>query len=102
MTSQCWSRVVSVLVFGLVLATAGSARAQWGFPGVSVPASVSPFGVGYGTDAAYGLSPSITARSQRQASRARATSSASRPPAMPGASGEGLSRPRRLSRSPMQ
>ena len=41
MTSQRWSRVVSVLVFGLVLATAGSARAQWGFPGTSVPASVS-------------------------------------------------------------
>jgi hypothetical protein len=57
MTSQRWSRVVSVLVFGLVLVTAGSARAQWGFPGASVPASVSSFGVGYGTDAAYGISP---------------------------------------------
>ena len=36
MTSQRWSTFVSVLVFALVLATAGSARAQWGFPGTSV------------------------------------------------------------------
>ena len=35
MTSQRWSTLVSVLVFALVLATAGSARAQWGFPGTS-------------------------------------------------------------------
>jgi hypothetical protein len=32
MTSQRWNKVVSILVFGLVLATAGSAQAQWGYP----------------------------------------------------------------------
>jgi hypothetical protein len=32
MTSQRFSKLVSVLVFGLVLATAGSAQAQWGYP----------------------------------------------------------------------
>jgi hypothetical protein len=32
MTSQRWSKLISVLVFSLVLATAGSAQAQWGYP----------------------------------------------------------------------
>ena len=32
MKSQRWSTLVSGLVFALVLTTAGSARAQWGFP----------------------------------------------------------------------
>ena len=49
MTSQRWSKLVSVFVFALVLGTAGSARAQWGYP----PAS--QFGLGYG--AVPGISP---------------------------------------------
>jgi hypothetical protein len=49
MTSQRWSKFVSVFVFTLVLGTAGSARAQWGYP----PAS--QFGLGYG--AVPGISP---------------------------------------------
>jgi hypothetical protein len=57
MTSQQWSRLVTVLVFSLVLATAGSARAQWGFPGISSQPGVSPFGLGYGSWTAYGSSP---------------------------------------------
>jgi hypothetical protein len=32
MTSQRWNKLVSVSVFGLVLATADSAQAQWGYP----------------------------------------------------------------------
>jgi hypothetical protein len=32
MTSQRGNKLISVLVFGLVLATAGSAQAQWGYP----------------------------------------------------------------------
>jgi hypothetical protein len=55
MRSQRWSKLVSVLVFGLVLATAGTARAQWGFPVAGGYPAVSQFGVGYG---AYpGISP---------------------------------------------
>jgi hypothetical protein len=49
MTSQRWSKLVSVFVFTLVLGTAGSARAQWGYP----PAG--QFGLGYG--AVPGISP---------------------------------------------
>jgi hypothetical protein len=49
MTSQRRNKLISVLVFGLVLATAGSARAQWVYP------SIGPFGVGYG--AVPGFSP---------------------------------------------
>jgi hypothetical protein len=44
--------LVSILVFALAMATAGPARAQWGFPGTS-----GPFGPGYGTGTAYGISP---------------------------------------------
>jgi hypothetical protein len=55
MTSQRWNRLVSVLVLGLVLATAGSARAQWGFPAIAGNPGVSQFGLGYGT--AQGISP---------------------------------------------
>jgi hypothetical protein len=47
MTSQRWSTVVSALVFALVLATADSARAQWGHPGTSGFASINQFGPGY-------------------------------------------------------
>jgi hypothetical protein len=47
MTSQHWSTVVSVLVFALVLATADSASAQWGYPGTSGFASFSQLGPGY-------------------------------------------------------
>ena len=46
MTSQRWSRPVSVLIFALVLATAGSAQAQWGFPAPpGARVDVSSFGV---------------------------------------------------------
>jgi len=55
MTSQRWCTLVSVLVFALVLATAGSARAQWGFPGTAGYSGVSQFGLGYG--AVQGISP---------------------------------------------
>jgi hypothetical protein len=48
MTSQRWSTLVSVLVLALVLATAGSAQAQWGFPAASGYAGISDFGLGYG------------------------------------------------------
>ena len=48
MKSQRWSTFVSGLVFALVLATGGSARAQWSFPGISGFPAVGPFGLGYG------------------------------------------------------
>jgi hypothetical protein len=54
MTSQRWSTLVSLLVFALVLATAGRARAQWGFPLTSGQPSVSPFGPQYGTGIGFG------------------------------------------------
>jgi hypothetical protein len=57
MKSQRWNTLVSVLVLALVLATAGSARAQWGFPGISGEPGVSQFGLGYGSWTAYGNSP---------------------------------------------
>ncbi len=57
MTSQRWSTLVSVLVFALVLATAGNARAQWGFPLTAGYPSVSSFGHVNGTGAAFGTSP---------------------------------------------
>ena len=55
MTSQRWSKLVSVFVFALVLGTAGSARAQWGYPGAWGYPPVSQFGLGYG--AFPGISP---------------------------------------------
>ena len=55
MTSQPWSKLVSVLVFGLVLATADSARAQWVLPGTWGYPPASQFGLGYG--AASGIAP---------------------------------------------
>jgi hypothetical protein len=58
MTTQRWTTLVSVLAFSLVLATAGSARAQWGFPGISSQPGVSQFGLGSGSGTAYGSSPS--------------------------------------------
>ena len=69
MTSQRWNTLVSILVLALVLTTAGSARAQWGFPGISGQPGVSQFGLGYGSWTAYGTSPydTATARSERQA-----------------------------------
>jgi hypothetical protein len=57
MTSQRWSTLVSVLVFALVLATAGNARAQWGFPLTAGYPSVSSFGHENATGAAFGTSP---------------------------------------------
>lgn len=48
MTSQRWSKLVSVFVFSLVLGTAGSARAQWAYPGTWGYPQASQFGVGYG------------------------------------------------------
>ena len=58
MTSRRWGRLVSALVFSLTLATAGSARAQFGFPGISGQPSIGPFTPGYGTGIAYGIYPS--------------------------------------------
>jgi hypothetical protein len=58
MTSQRWSTLVTVLVFSLVAAAADSARAQWGFPGISDQPGSSQFGLGYGSWTAYGSSPS--------------------------------------------
>jgi hypothetical protein len=55
MTSQRWSKLVSVFVFSLVLGTAGSARAQWGFPGTWGYPPAGQFGLGYG--AVPGISP---------------------------------------------
>ena len=55
MRSQRWITLVSGLVFALVLATDGSARAQWGYPGTSGFAAAGQFGVGYG--AFPGISP---------------------------------------------
>ncbi len=57
MTSRRWNTLVSVLVLALVLATAGSARAQWGFPGIYNQAGISQVGVPYGSWPAYGGSP---------------------------------------------
>lgn len=48
MKSQRWSRLVSVLVFAVVLTAGGGARAQWGFLATSGCASVDQFGSGYG------------------------------------------------------
>jgi hypothetical protein len=81
MTSQRCRKLVSVLVFGLVLATAGSAQAQWGYPlgygsygaggyggagsfigfpmyGYAqslgqVPQTTASYGLGYGADPGY-------------------------------------------------
>ena len=55
MTSQRWSKLVSVFVFALVLGTAGSARAQWGYAGTWGSAPASQFGLGYGV--VPGMSP---------------------------------------------
>jgi hypothetical protein len=48
MKSQRCNRLVSVFVFSLALATTGSVRAQWGFPGISGSPAVGPFGLGNG------------------------------------------------------
>ena len=96
MTSLPWSKLVSVLVFVLVLATADSARAQWVLPGTWGYPPASQFGLGYG--AVPGSRLSATAHSEREATWTQATSSASRCPAMPRASGKCRSRPRRFRR----
>ncbi len=57
MTSRRWATLVSGLVFSLTLATAGSARAQFGFQGIPGQPSVSQFELGYGTGNAPGISP---------------------------------------------
>jgi hypothetical protein len=98
MTSQRWSKLISVLVFGLVLATADSAQAQWGFPGTWGYPAVSQFGLGYGVFRESRLS--ATVHSEREVTWAQATSSASRCPAMPRASANCRSRPRRFHRCP--
>src|ERR1700679_3593914 len=55
MTSHRWSKLVSVFVFTLALGTAGSAQAQWGFPGPWGYSPAGQFGLGYG--AVPGISP---------------------------------------------
>jgi hypothetical protein len=57
MTSQQCSKLVSGLVFALALAAGSSARAQFGFQGIPGSPSVSGFGMGYETGAAYEISP---------------------------------------------
>jgi len=57
MTSRRWTTPLSILVFALALTTAGSARAQFGFPGASGHSFDSPFGWGYGTGTAQGIWP---------------------------------------------
>jgi len=57
MTSRRWTTPLSILVFALALTTAGSARAQLGFPGISGHPFDSPSGWGYGTGIAPGISP---------------------------------------------
>lgn len=57
MTSHRWSILVSVLVFALVLATAGSAQAQFGSRSIPIYPPAGQFGLGYGTGAPYGISP---------------------------------------------
>jgi hypothetical protein len=57
MTSQRWGSLVSTLVFSLTLATAGSARAQFGFQGIPGSPAVGQFGPAYGAGIAYGVTP---------------------------------------------
>ena len=57
MIPRRWSMLVSVLVLALVMATAGSARAQGSFYGIPGSPSVSQFGPGSEIGTAYGLSP---------------------------------------------
>ena len=81
MTSQRWSTLVSVLVFALVLATAGSARAQWGFPGISGSSRGQPVRPGL-RGCPGNLAFRLRLIRSGEATGARATSSASRSPAM--------------------
>ena len=57
MTSRRWGTLVSGLVFSLTLATAGSARAQYGFQGIPGNIAVGPFDPAYGAAVAYGATP---------------------------------------------
>jgi len=57
MTSRRWATALSTLVFALALTRAGSARAQFGFAGISTHSSGIPFGWGYGTATVEGISP---------------------------------------------
>ncbi len=57
MTSRRWGSLVSGLVFSLTLATAGSARAQYGFQGIPGNIAVGPFDPAYGAAVAYGATP---------------------------------------------
>jgi len=57
MTSRRMISLISGLVFALTLATAGSARAQFGPRGIAGYPPVSQFGPGYWTGAPYGVSP---------------------------------------------
>src|ERR1700757_1058562 len=57
MTSRRRSTLVSGLVLSLTLATAGSARAQFGFQGIPGQLPVSQYGLGYGSGTAPGITP---------------------------------------------
>ena len=57
MTSRRWGSLVSGLVFSLMLATVGSARAQFGFQGIPGGPAVGQFGPAYGAGIAYGVTP---------------------------------------------
>ena len=53
MRSQRWSTLVSGLVFGLVLASTGSARAQWGYPDGSGYSGVNQYNLGDGAPSSF-------------------------------------------------
>ncbi len=57
MTSRRWNTLVSGLILPLTLATAGSARAQFGVVGAQGHPAISQFGEGSGSGVAFGLSP---------------------------------------------
>ena len=57
MTSRRWVTVFSVVFLSLVMAAPGSARAQFGFPGLPCPPSLSEVGLGFESGPVFGISP---------------------------------------------
>ncbi len=57
MRSRRWVTLIPSLVFSLMLATAGSARAQCAFQSIADHPSITQFGPGYDAGIAYGISP---------------------------------------------